>query len=134
MSMRKKMIVCTAFVITLFSISTAYAQKGLVVGHDSAAIKMRWEERRPLLKTDLQLTDVQADSIVIINIEFQYKRDTVLWDWHLDTRDKMSHYQSLMQAMNGRLQAALGNDLWSKYETWLHEHSSSQYRKSSKKE
>jgi len=34
--MRKKKIVCTAFVITLFCISTAYAQKKFVVGHDSA--------------------------------------------------------------------------------------------------
>jgi len=134
MNMRKKKIVCTAFVITLFSISTAYAQKGLVVRHDSAAIKMRWEERRPQLKTDLQLTDVQADSIVIINIEFQYKRDTVFADWHLDTRDKMSHYQSLMQVMNGRLQAVLGNDLFTKYETWLNEHSNSPSRKSRKEE
>jgi hypothetical protein len=134
MNMRKKKNACTAFVITLFSISTAYAQKGLVVRHDSAAIRMRWEERRPQLKTDLQLTDAQADSIVVINIEFQYKRDTVFSDWHLDTRDKMSHYQSLMQVMNGRLQAALGNDLFTKYETWLHEHSKSPYRKSSKEE
>jgi hypothetical protein len=134
MNMRKKTIVCTAFVVTLLSVSTAYAQKGLAVRHDSAAIKMRWKERRPLLKTDLQLTDVQADTIVVINIEFQYKRDTVFSDWHLDTRDKMSRYQSLMQAMNERLQAALGNDLFTKYETWLHEHSNTPHRKSSKKE
>jgi hypothetical protein len=102
MNMRKKKIVCTAFVITLFSISTVYAQKGFVVGHDSAAINKIWEERRPRLKTDLQLTDEQADSIVIINIAFQYKRDTVMWDWHLDTRDKMSHYQSLMQVKSSK--------------------------------
>jgi len=134
MNMRKKTIFSTAFVLTLFSISTAYAQKGLVVRHDSAAIKMRWEERRPQLKTDLQLTDIQTDSIVIINIEFQYKRDTVLADRHLDGRDKMSRYQFLMQAMNDRLKAILGNDLFTKYETWLHEHSNSPYRKSSKEE
>jgi hypothetical protein len=123
MNMRKKKTVCTALVITLFSISTAYAQKGFVVGHDTAGTKKIWEEKRPLLKTDLQLTDEQADSIVIINIAFQYKRDTVLWDYHLDTRDKMAHYQVLMQAMNQRLQAALGNDLFAQYETWLHDHS-----------
>ena len=100
--------------------------------HDSARIKKIWDERRLQFKPDLQLTDVQADSIVVINIEFQYKRDTVGADWHMDTLHKMPRYQSLMQAMNERLQAALGNDLFAKYETWLHDHSSSRYRKSSK--
>lgn len=128
--MRKKILACTVLVITLFSVSTAYAQKRPDARHDTAAIRKRWEEKLRQMRPDLQLTDVQADSIASINIEFQNKRDTVFWDLHLSGRDQMPLYQSLMHAMNQRLQAALGEDLFTRYEGWLHDHSNSIYRKS----
>ena len=115
-----------SLVITLFSVSTAYAQ----TERDTASLRMRWEEKIRQMRADLTLTDVQADSVYFINIEFQHRRDSVFTDRHLSQDDKMPAYHTLMHAMNQRLQAVLGDDLFAKYETWLNGHTKSPNRKS----
>ena len=118
MQIRKIVIAGATLFITLFSISTAYAQTGLDARRDTAAIRIRWEQ----MKADLQLTDVQTDSISTIHKEFQNKRDAVSLNRQLSGPDKMTEYKSLMQDLNQRLKATLGQDLFTKYETWMHDH------------
>ena len=115
--MRKIMILCTGLLIAMTSVSTVYAQ------YDTASVRIRREERLQQMKTDLQLTDVQSDSVIMIHREFQIKRDSVGMNRHLDGNAKMSSYQVLMKAMNNRIRAVLGDDLFNKYDAWMNAHS-----------
>ncbi len=115
MNLSKKMIVCATLVIALFSVSSTYAQRG---GMDTAAMRQRQEARIQKAKDDLKLTNAQADSLKAISTEFNGKRRDIFMDQSMSREDKMAKIQPLTDAMNARLQAALGADLFKKYQDW----------------
>jgi low affinity Fe/Cu permease len=119
MNLSKKMIVCATLVIALFSVSSAYAQGGGM--RDTAAMRKQMEERLAKMKTDLNLTQVQADSIKAITMEFGQKRRDMFMDpanQGMSREDRMAKMQPLMDAQNARIQAVLGADLFKKYQDW----------------
>lgn len=124
MNLSKKMIACAVIVIALLSGTSTYAQMGGGGGQrgDTAAMRQRQEQMLQQLKTDLKLTDVQSDSVSAIQKEFQAKRRTIFMDQSMSRDDKMAQMQPITDAMNKRLQAALGSDLFAKYQTWMQDH------------
>lgn len=115
------MIACAVIVIALLSGTSTYAQMGGGRG-DTAAMRQRQEQMLQQLKTDLKLTDVQSDSVSAIQKEFQAKRRAIFMDQSVSREDRMAQMQPITDAMNKRLQAALGNDLFAKYQTWMQDH------------
>jgi hypothetical protein len=88
---------------------------------DTAAMRKQMEERLAKMKTDLNLTQVQADSIKAITTEFGAKRREMFMDpanQGLSREDRMAKMQPLMDAQNARIQAVLGADLFKKYQDW----------------
>jgi predicted transglutaminase-like cysteine proteinase len=119
MNLSKKMIACAALVIALFTVSSAYAQGGGRM--DTAATRQRTEARIAKAKTDLNLTQVQADSLKAITMEFNAKRRDIFMDpanQGLSREDRMAKMQPLTDAMNARVKAAFGDDLYKKYQDW----------------
>jgi type VI protein secretion system component VasK len=121
MNRSKKMIACATLVIALFTVtSTTYAQGGRMM--DTAAMRQRQEAMLAKMKTDLNLTQTQADSVKAITMEFGAKRRDIFMDpanQGLSREDRMAKMQPLNEAMNARLQAALGPDLFKKYQEWM---------------
>jgi hypothetical protein len=120
MKLSKKMIFCASLIIALFTVSSTYAQQG--GGMDTAAMRQRQEARLQKMKTDLNLTQVQADSMKAITTEFNLKRRDVFMDpanQGLSREDRMAKMQPLTDAMNARIQGALGPDLYKKYQDWV---------------
>ncbi len=119
MNLSKKMIACAVLVISLFSVSSASAQGGRMM--DTAAMRQRTEARIAKAKTDLNLTQVQTDSLKAITMEFGAKRRDVFMDpanQGLSREDRMAKMQPLMDAINARIKAAFGDDLYKKYLDW----------------
>jgi len=117
---RSALIACTVFVIALFSVSSTFAQGGRGM-MDTAAMRQRQEARLAKMKTDLNLTQVQADSIKAISMEFMQKRRDLFMDpanQGMSREDRMAKMQPLMEAQNARIQAVLGPDLYKKYQDW----------------
>lgn len=88
---------------------------------DTAAMRQRMEARLAKMKTDLNLTQVQADSMRAITMEFGQKRRDIFMDpanQGMSREDRMAKMQPLMEAQNQRIQAALGPDLFKKYQDW----------------
>ena len=110
--MTKKMITGVALVAALFAFSSTYAQM------DTAAMRQRQEARLTKMTADLKLTAVQADSMKAINTEFGAKRRDIFMDQSMSREDKMAKMQPITDAMNARIQAALGPDLFKKYQDW----------------
>lgn len=120
MNLRKKLIICSAtLAITLLSVASTFAQgRGMM---DTAAMRQRQEARLAKMKTDLNLTQVQADSMRAITMEFGQKRREIFMDpanQGMSREDRMAKMQPLMEAQNQRIQAVLGADLYKKYQDW----------------
>jgi hypothetical protein len=120
MKLSKKMIVCATLVIALFSFSSSFAQGGGGM-RDTAAMRQAMEARLAKMKTDLNLTQVQADSMKAITMEFSMKRRDMMMDpanQGLSREDRVAKMQPMMDAQNARVQAVLGADLYKKYQDW----------------
>ena len=120
MNLSKKMIACATLVIALFSFSSTYAQRGGGM-MDTAAMRQQQEARLAKMKTDLNLTQVQADSMKAITTEFTAKRRDMMMDpanQGMSREDRMAKMQPMMDAQNARIQAVLGADLFKKYQDW----------------
>jgi len=116
MNKSKKMIACSAIavVIALFSFSTSYAQRG-----DTAAMRQRQEEQLMKMKTDLKLTPVQVDSLTAISKEFNGKMREAFSDPNMSREDRRAKMMPLNEARNKRIEAALGEDMYKKYQEWM---------------
>jgi hypothetical protein len=116
----KKMIACATLVIALFSFSSTYAQRGGGM-MDTAAQRQRLEARVQKAKSDLNLTQVQTDSLRAISLEFNQKMRDIFMDpanQGLSREDRMAKIQPMRDAQNARIQAVLGPDLFKKYQDW----------------
>jgi hypothetical protein len=121
MNLSKKMIVCATLVIALFSYSSSFAQGGGGGMRDTAAARQRQEAMLAKMKTDLNLTQVQADSMKAISTEFNGKMRDIFMDpanQGMSREDRMAKMQPLRDAQNARIQAVLGPDLFKKYQDW----------------
>jgi hypothetical protein len=117
---RKNLFACVTLVIAMLSVSSAFAQ-GYGGRGDTAAMRQRQEARLAKMKTDLNLTQVQADSVKAIQSEFMQKRRDIFMDpsnQGMSREDRMAKMQPLMDAQNARVQAVLGADLYKKYQDW----------------
>jgi len=117
---RSGLITCVALVVALFSVSSTFAQGGRGM-MDTAAMRQRQEARLAKMKSDLNLTQVQADSIKAISMEFMQKRRDIFMDpanQGMSREDRMAKMQPIMEAQNARVQAVLGPDLFKKYQDW----------------
>ena len=85
---------------------------------DTAAMRQRMEARMQKMKEDLKLTPVQADSMKAIYADMNGKRREIFMDQSMSREDKMAKMQPLQDAANKRIEAALGADLFKKYQEW----------------
>jgi hypothetical protein len=88
---------------------------------DTAAMRQAMEARLAKQKTDLNLTQTQADSIKAITMEFRAKRREMMMDpanQGMSREDRMAKMKPMMDQQNARIQAALGADLYKKYQDW----------------
>ena len=88
---------------------------------DTAAMRQMMEARLAKLKTDLNLTQVQTDSIKAIQTEFMAKRRALFSDpanQGMSREDRQAKMQPLTDQQNARIQAVLGADLYKKYQDW----------------
>ena len=88
---------------------------------DTAAMRQRIEARLAKAKTDLNLTQVQSDSLKAITMDLQQQRRTIFMDpanQGMSREDRMAKMQPAMDAANARIKAAFGADLFKKYQDW----------------
>jgi hypothetical protein len=121
MNLSKKTIACATLIIALFTASSAFAQDGGGMRGDTAAMRQAMEARYAKMKTDLNLTQVQTDSIKAINADLMAKRRALRQDpanQGMSREDMMAKMTPFMDAANARIQAVLGADLYKKYQDW----------------
>lgn len=85
---------------------------------DTAAMRQRVEARVQKAKDDLKLTQVQADSLKAIQMDQSAKMRDIFMDQSASMEDRRAKMQPLREAANKRIEAALGADLYKKYQDW----------------
>jgi len=114
MNSSKKLIAGAAIVAALFSFSSVSAQM-----RDTAAMRQRQEQMMQKMQTDLALTSVQMDSLHAIQKDFQPQMRDIMMDQSMSREDKMAKMAPIREQQNKRIQAALGDDLYKKYQDWM---------------
>ena len=115
----KRLLGCAGLIIALFTAPSAFGQGGM--RGDTAAMRQAMDARLAKMKTDLNLTQEQADSIKAISMENMQKRMEMRQDpanQGMSREDMMAKMKPFMDAQNARIQAVLGPDLYKKYQDW----------------
>ncbi|MDP4150355.1 MAG: hypothetical protein Q8927_21210 [Bacteroidota bacterium] len=113
MNWSKKMITCGAFVVAFFCVSSAQAQM------DTATMRQRQEQRMEKMKTDLNLTAVQMDTLRAVQRDYMPQMREIMMDQSASQEDRRAKMAPIREAMNKRLEAAWGGDLYKKYQDWM---------------
>jgi len=75
-------------------------------------------EMKQMLKDSLHLTDIQADSVTAIRMEFRNKMKTVMQNSSLSADQKQEQMKPLRQEMRARLRAILTKEQMKKMREW----------------
>lgn len=108
------MIAGVAMLAASLTFSSAYSQ----MRGDTAAMRQRQEQMLAKAKVDLKLTDAQSDSIGAITREFNPRMRDIFMDQNASQDDRRAKIGALREEMDKRIQAALGDDLFKKYQDW----------------
>jgi hypothetical protein len=92
--------------------SSVHAQGGDRPGRmDPAVFKQK-------LMDSLQLTTVQADSVVAIGQEFHPKMRDIFMNQEVTRDEKQTKLGELNEQRNKRIRASLGDELFKRYQEW----------------
>jgi hypothetical protein len=105
----KKIITSILIVTVVLCAANSYAQRGSGRMMDPAVMKQR-------LIDSLQLTGVQADSVVAIQQEYRPKMREIFMDQSMSQDDKRAKLAEINEERNKRIKAILGDDLFKKYQ------------------
>jgi len=106
----KKIVTCIAVVIAVFSVSSLYAQQ-----QDP---QQRMAAMKQKMKDDLKMTDAQADTVMAIQAQYRPQMREIFMDQSLSQDDKRAKLAPIQDEMNKKIQAALGDDMYKKYQDW----------------
>ena len=107
----KKRFSFLAIALVILSSTSLFAQSPDGQRMDPAAMKQR-------LIDSAQLTSAQADSVLAIGQEYRPKMRDIFSDQSMSQDDKRAKMAELNEQRNKRLQTALGDDAFKKYQDY----------------
>jgi hypothetical protein len=78
----------------------------------------RQAQMKQKLKTELKMTDVQADSVTAINMSYRPQMMEIFQDQSLSQDDKKAKMKTIVDQADTRLQPVLGDSLLAQYKDW----------------
>jgi hypothetical protein len=108
--MKQFAAVCAFALVTLLTSVSGFAQAG-----DPAA---RAAQMKQKLVTELKMTDVQADSVVAINMSYRPQMRDVFQDQSLSQDEKKTKMKAITDQADKRIQPVLGDSLFKQYQDW----------------
>ena len=101
---------CTFVLMALLISVSGFAQAG-----DPAARAAQMKQR---LITELKMTDVQADSVVSINMSYRPQMRDIFQDESLSQDEKKAKVKAITDQADKRIQPVLGDPLFKQYQDW----------------
>jgi hypothetical protein len=109
-TMKQYVAGCAFILMALFTSAYSFAQNG-----DPAA---RAAQMKQKLITDLKMTDVQADSVVAINMSYRPQMREIYQDQTLSQDDKKAKMKAITDQADKRIHPVLGDPLFKQYQDW----------------
>lgn len=109
----KKVILSVCFVVAMAGFASA--QQG---GGQGGMTPERMAQMKQKMKDELQLTDVQADSVMAIQRTFMPKTRDLRMDQTMSDTDKQTKMAVINDERNKRLETSLGKDVAQKVEDY----------------
>lgn len=108
--MKKYAVACAFIIMTTLASVCVFAQGG-----DQAA---RAAQMKQKLITELKMTDVQADSVVAINMSYRPQMREIFQDQTLTQDEKKEKMKTVTDQVDKRIQPVLGDPLFKQYQEW----------------
>jgi hypothetical protein len=108
--MKRFAAACAFVLVTLLTSVSGFAQAG-----DPAA---RAAQMKQKLVTELKMTDVQADSVVAINMSYRPQMRDIFQDQSLSQDEKKTKMKAITDQADKRIQPVLGDSLFKQYQDW----------------
>jgi hypothetical protein len=108
--MKQYVAICAFFLMALLTSVSGFAQPGDPAAH-AAQMKQK-------LITELKLTDVQADSVVAINMSYRPQMREIFQDQTLSQDEKKTKMKVITDEADKRIQPVLGDPLFKQYQEW----------------
>jgi hypothetical protein len=108
--MKRYTAICAFVLVALFTSVSGFAQTG-----DPAA---RAAQMKQKLMTELKMTDVQADSVVAINMSYRPQMHEIFQDQSLSQDEKKAKMKAITDQADKRIQPVLGDPLFKQYQEW----------------
>jgi hypothetical protein len=108
--MKKYAVACAFIIMTTLTSVCVFAQGG-----DQAA---RAAQMKQKLITELKMTDVQADSVVAINMSYRPQMREIFQDQTLTQDEKKEKMKTVTDQVDKRIQPVLGDPLFKQYQEW----------------
>ena len=108
--MKQYVAVCAFFLMAVITSVSGFAQTG-----DPAA---RAAQMKQKLITELKMTDVQADSVVAINMSYRPQMRDIFQDQTLSQDEKKTKMKAITDLADKRIQPVLGDPLFKQYQEW----------------
>jgi periplasmic protein CpxP/Spy len=106
----KKLFLITSLILAACCVNGLYAQQ--------KDMSTRMAEMKQKMKTDLKLTDAQADSISSIQQFYMPQRREIYQDQSLSQDDKQAKLKDIGDQADKRIKAVLGDPLFGQYKDW----------------
>jgi outer membrane lipoprotein-sorting protein len=108
--MKQYVAICAFFLMALLTSVSGFAQPGDPAAH-AAQMKQK-------LITELKFTDVQADSVVAINMSYRPQMREIFQDQTLSQDEKKTKMKVITDEADKRIQPVLGDPLFKQYQEW----------------
>ena len=108
--MKKYVATCVFIIMTTLTSACVFAQGG-----DPAT---RAAQMKQKLITELKMTDVQADSVVSINMSYRPQMREIFQDQTLSQDEKKAKMKAITDQADKRIQPVLGDPLFKQYQDW----------------
>jgi len=112
--MKRYAAVCAFVLVALVTSSFSFAQTGTQMG-DQATHAAQMKQK---LVSELKMTDMQADSVVAINMSYKPQMRDIFQDQSLSQDEKKSRMRAITEQADKRIQPILGDSLFRQYQDW----------------
>ena len=112
--MKRYAAVCAFVLVALVTSSFSFAQTATQMG-DQATHAAQMKQK---LVSELKMTDMQADSVVAINMSYKPQIRDIFQDQSLSQDEKKSRMRAITEQADKRIQPILGDSLFRQYQDW----------------
>ena len=116
--MKRITAVCSFILVALLTSVFSFAQTSSGTGSQMGDQATHAAQMKQKLMSELKMTEMQADSVVAINMSYKPQMRDIFQDQSLSQDEKKSRMKAVTEQADKRIQPILGDSLFRQYQDW----------------